>query len=344
MAVNEFRKDLVSGEWVLIASNRIRRPDAPENQLQWEEVHRDIANCPFEDPIAAGNGQPLEVYYQGERMRWSGEFSGPWTLMVTHNKYPALGSGICGQPIQRGPFLVQEAHGFHELVIMRDHEKHFAQFTTAQTQEVLQAYQDRFTVISRDECGDYISIFHNHRREAGATIWHSHSQILSTPVVPPEVRRSLGGADRYFQQHQRTVHCALIEWERGQKKRVVFENDRFILFCPFVSKMPYEMRVFPKEHSSRFEKTSHEDLAQCAEVLNAGLCALSGALNDPPYNFYIHTAPVQKDPLVNYDYYHWHIEIVPKIKIDAGFELGTGLSVNPIDPDDAAETLRQALT
>ncbi|HTP56667.1 MAG TPA: galactose-1-phosphate uridylyltransferase, partial [Candidatus Paceibacterota bacterium] len=140
-----------------------------------------------------------------------------------------------------------------------------------------------------------------------------------------------------------TVHCALIHWERDQKVRIVYENERFIVFCPFVSKTPYEMRVFPKEHNARFETMIIEDVIYCAQALNAALRTLYRALGDAPYNFYIHTAPVERDTLIHYDYYHWHIEIVPKIKIDAGFELGTGLSLNPVDPDDAAAKLRAAL-
>lgn len=315
----EFRKDLVSGEWVLIAPARARRPDASENERAWEPMEKNIAQCPFERLITDD-------------------------VTVVPNEYPALTAGVCGQPMVHGPFLTQVAHGFHELVITRDHEKHFAQFTTDETARVLRVYQERYRAIAFDSCGDYISIFHNHRREARASVWHNHSQILSTPIIPPEVLRSLEGADQYFQQHGNTVHCTLIAWEREQKTRIVFENDGYVVFCPFVSKTPYEMRVFPKVHASRFELASLDDLAQCAEALNRALRALAMALDDPPYNFYIHTAPVEKDPLVNYDYYHWHIEIVPKLKTDAGFELGTGLALNPVDPAIAAEELRNALS
>ena len=315
---NEFRKDVVSGDWTLVAPSRAKRPDAPESRHEWEDSHQSIDECPFEH-LSEG------------------------FVFVMPNKYPALQPGVCGEPVQRGPFLIQSANGFHDLVITRDHERHMADFTDQETTQVLGAYQDRYRVISKDECGDYISIFHNYRREAGASVWHNHSQILSTPIVPPEVRRSLHGAHRYFQEHQHTVHCAVIAWELEQQKRIIFENDRFVVFCPFVSKTPYEMRVFPKEHASRFEATTLDDLKLCAQALNAALHGLHKGLGDPPFNFYIHTAPVQKDPDANYDYYHWHIEIVPKIKIDAGFELGTGLYMNPVDPDAAAEKIRKAL-
>ncbi|HTP57147.1 MAG TPA: hypothetical protein VMJ72_02640, partial [Candidatus Paceibacterota bacterium] len=215
MAANEFRKDLVSGDWVLVSSTRAKRPGAAETRTKFEDSHQPAEGCPFEDPVAT-NGQPLLVYRDGHPVHWEGAFSGEWTTMVVPNKYPALTPGICGAPVQHGPFSIQVAHGFHELVIMRDHETHFAQYSDLDTAEILRVYQDRYHAISHDECGDYISIFHNHGREAGASIWHNHSQILSTPIIPPEVLRSLEGADEYFQQHQATVHCALIHWERDQ--------------------------------------------------------------------------------------------------------------------------------
>ena len=319
---NEFRKDLVSGDWVLVAPKRAARPDAPENARAWEPMDEDIAHCPFEKLFADTEHD----------------------IVTVSNEYPAVTPGECGALTADGPFLTQIAHGLHELVVTRDHNKHFAQLSVEEAARVLRTYQERARVIAADSCGAYVSIFHNHRREAGASVWHNHSQILSTPVVPPEVLRSVEGADDYFQEHGKTVHCTLIAWEREQQKRIVFENERCIVLCPFVSKMPYEMRVFPKAHAPRFELSPLDELTCIAEALTTALRALEKTLNDPPYNFYIHTAPVEKDPLVNYDYYHWHIEIVPKLKIDAGFELGTGLALNPVDPDIAASELCKALS
>jgi UDPglucose--hexose-1-phosphate uridylyltransferase len=296
----------------------------------------------FEPERLEQQEKPVLVYDHGRKMPWHGDWSGRWTTAVVPNKFPALMPGTCGDPVMQGPVATHPAHGFHELVITRDHDRHFAQFTVEETAEVLQVYRERYRAIARDECGDYISVFHNHGRGAGASIAHSHSQIISTPIVPPEVLRSLRGADEYFRQHGKGVHRALIDWEIAEKRRVVYENAQFIAFCPFVSKAGYEVRIFPKTQQAHFEEAGDDCLRDCAETLNAVLGALHRALDDVDYNFYIHTAPVTKDPSVNYDYYHWHLEIVPRIPIAAGFELSTAIYVNPFDPDDCATALRGA--
>ncbi|HXV26488.1 MAG TPA: DUF4921 family protein [Candidatus Paceibacterota bacterium] len=340
MAVSEFRKDLVSGEWVLIASGRARRPDAPENKRPAREPSRK-ESCPFEDPQASGNAAPVLAYHGGTRIQWTPGTD--WSVQVIPNKFPALTPGVCGAPERTGPFLTHPAHGFHELVVTRDHERGFAQFTGAETAEVLKVYRERFREIAKDECGDYVSIFHNWGRTAGASVYHNHSQIISTPVLPPEVLRSVSGADAFYRTHDEPVHRRLIQWEMNQGRRMVYENGAFVAFCPYVSKTPYEVRIFPKRHEPRFENIRDDEIEDCAQALNAVLGSVYDALGDPDYNFYIHTAPVTKDPAVSYDFYHWHIEIVPRISVPAGFELGTAIYINVVDPDDAAAKLREAV-
>lgn len=340
MAVNEFRKDLVSGEWVLVSSLRAKRPHDGSR----ERLTQTATECVFEPSSLREQSAPLLIYDHGSSIPWSGDWTAPWTTAVIKNKFPALSEGVCGAPRQVGPYLAHDANGFHELVITRDHERHFAQFSVPETAEVLRAYRDRYLEIAKDECGDYISIFHNHGRAAGASVMHNHSQIISTPIVPPEIVRSLQGADEYFQQHRKPVHRAMIDWEEREDKRIVYQNEDFIAFCPFVSKAGYEVRIFPKRQLPRFESSTDAELNQCADALNAILRTLSAALDDVDYNFYVHTAPVLRDPLIDYDYYHWHIEVVPRIPIAAGFELSTAIYINPFDPDDAARHLRESMT
>lgn len=340
MSVSEFRKDLVSGEWVLIAPGRAKRPHAPGDDGGPREKS-DTATCPFEDPQASGNGDPLLAYNNGKEVS---DVSGGWTTQVIGNKYPAVVKGVCGEPERKGPFLTHPAHGFHEIVITHDHDRSFAQFSDEETAEVLMAYRSRYLAIMKDECGDYVSIFHNWGPSAGASIYHSHSQIISTPVIPPEVLGSIEGANAFFKEHDTPVHARLIDWEVDENKRILFENDLFIAFCPYVSKTPYEVRIFPKKHNPRFETSSDEDLAACAQALNIVLRAIHTKLEDPDLNFYIHTAPVTKNPALNYDFYHWHLEIVPRVSTAAGFELGTAVYVNVVDPDDAASELKSAIS
>jgi UDPglucose--hexose-1-phosphate uridylyltransferase len=337
MAVNEFRKDLVSGEWVLISSLRAKRPHPSVG----DRFYQSSADCVFEPIRMQEQSAPLAVYYRGVPIPFS-EWTGSWTTAVIKNKFPALQAGVCGAPSQVGPYRTHAANGFHELVITREHDRHFAHFSEAETTEVLTAYRDRYLAIATDECGDYISIFHNHGPSAGASVYHNHSQIISTPIVPPEILRSVQGSDEYVQQHGVPVHQAMIDWELRQSTRIVYENEQFIAFCPFVSKTGYEVRIFPKRQAPRFETSTVAELRACADVLNVVLRKIFHALDDVDYNFYIHTAPVQRDPLINYEYYHWHIEVVPRIPVNkiAGFELSTAIYINPFDPDDCAAHLR----
>ncbi|HXK36815.1 MAG TPA: DUF4921 family protein [Candidatus Paceibacterota bacterium] len=336
--INEFRRDLVSGDWVLISSLRARRPHKEKR----ERLVQTRQECIFEPDRLEDQGQPVLVYDHGRKMSWHGDWAGRWTTAVIPNKYPAVTKGICGDVLMHGPFETHFAHGFHELVLTRDHDRHFANFTTEETAEVLHVYRDRYRAIAQDECGAYISIFHNHGPAAGASVYHNHSQILSTPIVPPDVLGSIDGADQYFQQHGTGVHRALIDWELQEKKRIIFENAQFIAFCPYVSKAGYEVRIFPKTQQARFEESGDDSLTDCAEALNVVLGKLHRALDDVDYNFYIHTAPVAKDPSLNYDFYHWHLEIMPRVADAAGFELSTAIYINPFDPDDCAKQLRDA--
>lgn len=321
----------MSGDWVLIAAGRSKRPHALKPR---ESNVQSLEDCPFEDLQASGNGE-ITLRFPADRQL-------DWKIQVTKNKYPAVMPGACGPIFEKDGYQVTAGVGFHELVIMRDHARFFPDFTTKETEEVLHVYRDRYRQIAQEEkCGQYIMIFHNYGHEGGASIYHPHSQIVSMPIIPPDVMRSLVGSYEYYKQHKREAHELMVEQERTYKKRIIFENEQFIAFCPFVSKQPYEMRIYPKFASSHFEHTESASLVPLAEALNAVLQKMHKALADPSYNFFIHTAPLhfEKTDLTSDQYYRWHIEIIPRIKFDAGFEAGTGIKINIIDPDVAAQTL-----
>ncbi len=337
--LNEFRQDVVSGDWVLISTERSKKPNPQESGIH-DLLYKDKMSCPFEDPQKSDHKDPVLVFNRGQKIVWENSFSGEWTTQVVKNKYPAIVQGLCMPPRNVGPFLVADGFGFHELVITRDHDKSFAQFTNEETSEVLNAYKERYNSISKDECGDYVLIFHNHGRLAGASVFHNHSQILSIPVVPPGVLRSINRTKEFFEKNGENVHEMLIEWEIQQKKRVICENEKFIALCPFASRTPYEMRIFPKKKISSFGDTPQEDISFLADMLNKVLKKLHLALNNPDYTFFIHTAPTKKDASSPFSFYHWHIEILPRFSIAAGLELGANVFVNTVDPDEAAELFR----
>lgn len=337
--VSELRKDLVSGDWVVIATGRARRPHAFA-QKKREKFSQPISQCPFEDPQTSGNGEPLLIYYEEEkkkRVKGVKKTIKEWSLQVVKNRYPAFGPGDCSETYKEGPYTLMDGSGFHEIFITRDHKKHLALLPLEKVEEVIKAYQERYLALMEHRCVNYISIFHNHGYEAGASIGHPHSQLIAIPVLPSDVRRSLRGAQKYHEEYRRCVHCEMLKWEK-EERRVIFQNEHFIVYAPFVPRTAFELRVYPREHKSNFEKITPEQIKYLAEAFKVALYKLYKGLNDPAYNFFLHTAPCDgKD----YNYYHWHFEILPKTIIWAGFELGTGIEISTIEPEQVAKYLRK---
>jgi len=335
--VSELRQDLVSGEWVLIATGRARRPHAFAQKKRIKDT-KPISACPFEDPQASGNGEPLLIYYENKKKKVKGikKLIKEWSLQVIENKYPAFGPGDCSDVHKEGPYTIMDGAGFHEVIITRDHSKHLALLSVDKVEEVIKSYQERYLALMEHKCVNYISIFHNHGVEAGASVSHPHSQLIAIPVLPSDIKGSLKGAKDHHDDHKRCVHCKMIKWER-EEKRVIFQNEHFIVYAPFVPRTAFELRVYPRRHKSNFEKITTDQRKYLAEALKAALYKLYKGLNDPAYNFFLHTAPCDgKD----YSYYHWHIEIWPKTAIWAGFELGTGIEISTIEPEEVAKYLR----
>lgn len=332
--LNEFRQDPVSGEWVLFSAMRGKKPH-PKDGTPFYQTKEE---CFFEPERMAQQETPVAVYNHGQIVK---DLSGDWTTVVIPNKFPALKHGVCGAVSNVGPFAVADGTGFHELVITRDHEKSFAQFSDSETAEVIQAYRDRYAFIAKDSCGDYISIFHNHGRMAGASVYHNHSQIISMPMVPTSIVRHMTGAQEYFEKTGQRIHEVLLAWEVAENKRIVYQNEHFIALCPYVSRSVYEIKIFPKRPSANFGDITDSEVPFLANALTVVLKKLSVAFNNVDYAFFIHTAPPQKENTPSeYDFYQWHLEIMPRMSIDAGLELETNVLVNTVDPDEAAEALR----
>lgn len=324
---SELRQDLVSGDWIVNAPGRVKRPH--DIILKVPKVKKTSARgCPFEDPQKS---HELILTYPN---------SHKWAVQIVQNKYPAVvHKNTCGVLVRKGPYPVFPGNGHHDVIITRDHNKNFPRLSKEQANLVFQAFRDRYLMLYNDKCLDYISIFHNWGPWAGATIHHPHYQMISIPVVPPDVNHSLSGSARYFNEKKKCVHCVMIEWEQKEKKRIVFENDGAIAFAPFVSRSPFEVRIFPKKHLPYFENTYDHDIDSVAEALQITLRSFENNLKNPNYNFFIHTAPLKDKE--KHRHYHWHIEAFPKVAIQAGFEFGTGIDVNIVDPDAAAKILRR---
>ena len=337
--VSELRQDLVSEDWMIVATGRAKRPHFFAKRGR-EKFEQPILQCLFEDPQVTGHSEPLLIYYeQGKKRRTEGvkKLIKEWSLQVIKNKFPALGPGDCSDLHKEGPYTLMDGAGFHEIIITRDHSKHLALMSLDKVEEVIKAYQERYLTLMDHKCVNYIFIFHNHGREAGATIPHPHSQLIAMPVLPADVKRSLRGAREYQEKHHKCVHCKMVNWER-EERRSIFQNEYFVVFSPFVSRVNFELRIYPRKHQPNFEKITEIERKYLAEALWQALFRLYKGLKDPAYNFFIHTAPCDgKD----YKFYHWHIEILPKTNIWAGIELGTGIEIITAKPEEVAKFLRK---
>ncbi len=234
--ISELRQDLVTGDWVVIATGRARRPDEFA-RVHAPELPHQKSTCPFERLLPEAllafdhSGEAYRRLTPTVRRRLERE----WWVQVVPNKYPAFGHGACAVGRRHGPYHWQDGVGFHEVVIPRDHGRPTARMSVPEAATVLRAYRDRYLALEEDECVRYISIFHNHGREAGASIWHPHSQIIAIPVIPPDVGRSLRGSAEFSKRHGRCVHCVMLDFERRERTRIVFSNRDFIVVCPCVA-------------------------------------------------------------------------------------------------------------
>ncbi len=326
--ISELRQDLVTGDWVVIATSRSKRPEEFAVKEKIKEQENSEKKCVFCHPDETDQEKSILIYENGS----------DWSLRVFPNKFPAFSRNNENvNHVDDGPYFKMDGVGHHELVVTRDHEKSIALLDKLQVAEILDAYQDRYVNLMNQKSVNYIDIFHNHGIEAGSTVSHPHSQLAAIPVISPYVKSELDGAEEYWLTNKECAYCTMVNWELKNKKRVIFENEDFLVFCPFASRVAFEVWVMPKKHKPYFERISNEEKLACAEVLQKSLEKIYKALNNPPYNFYLHTSPCDgKD----YPHFHWHIEILPHTSTWAGFELSTGIEVSTIEPEVAAEYLK----
>lgn len=328
MAQSELRHDIISGDWILIAPGRKNRPQQFVNKNKPRRNTKE--DCVFEHPEKAGAGFPIIVSPPKES---------PW-VQVVPNKFPAVTHDrIMSVVAKQGPFFVIPGVGHHDLVITRDHYKNFPKLPLKDARLVMETFKSRYKTLAEDSYVAYVSIFHNWGLNAGASIYHPHYQMITMPIVPPIIEHSLTGSAKYYRENNHCVYCATIKWEKKEKTRIIYENDGAIVFAPFVSHSPFAVRLLPKKHIPFFEETSSDILDSVAEALQKSLRKIEKRLGYPDYNFFLNTAPtVDKD---KNKHYHWHIEIEPKLEIEGGFELDTGIEINVVDPDAAAKFLRR---
>ncbi len=334
---SELRLDLISKDWVVIATGRAKRPEAFKKEKHKKEEIPE-KDCPF--CRIKNQEKPIAIYVKGKKIV-PGRNGIPknWTTIIFPNKYPAfLPHPDLDEKIEGNLYKTINAVGFCELVVTKDHRKSLALLSQKHVKEVLGSYQERYLDLMDKKFVNYISIFHNHGKEAGASQSHPHSQIITNPLVDPDLGKALLNSERYFKKEKKCIYCEMNEWEKKTRKRIVFENEDFLCVCPFASKSAFEIIISPKNHLPYFERINEKEKWQLAEAFQIALKKIYKGLSDPAYNFYLHTAPCDGK---NHSYYHWHWTILPKTATWAGFEIGTGMEISTITPEKAAEYLRK---
>ena len=328
--MSELRRDPVIGRWNIIDTHEPAGPEAFEAEPQAVGGGR----CPF----CYGNESltPPEIYVV--RPQGSPANSPGWGLRVVSNKFPAL--KIEGALDRRGLGIFDLCNGVgaHEVIIETpDHHRHMADLSQQEMEAVIKAFKMRSLDLRGDRRLKYALIFKNFGLSAGASLEHTHSQLIALPIVPKRVQEELKGAERYFEFRERCAYCDMLSQELQEDERLVCDNRSFAAYCPYMSSFPFEIWILPKEHSGDFTQIGPEAIADFGRILKETLARMRSVLSNPAYNFIIHTAPIEPRER---EEYHWHVELIPKLTKVAGFEWGTGFYINPTPPELAAKALR----
>jgi len=344
MPFNEVRKDYLLDRWVVIATERGRRPTDFAKQERQQSKTSVCPMCPGNEHMTPPAVLAFLRSDKGVRKaRDKGDSRQKnWLIRVVPNLFPAFSppkDKISRKQIIKSCDLV-EAVGHHEVLIESpNHAEHPADARVSQLTHVVTAYVGRLRELSAESYVRYVSIFRNHGLEAGASLSHPHSQIIGTPFVPRYVEEEMNASKRFWKEKKKCAFCDIIERERDGP-RFIFENSKFLAFSPYASVNPMEFWVFPKKHETSLLELSQNEVKPLAEMMKTCLSALKVLVNDPPYNFGFHLA-TNKDAC---SHYHWHLEVYPKLAIWAGFEKSTGMYINTMTPETAAESMRKTIS
>lgn len=326
----ELRRDVVTGKWVVVATDRARRPTdmVPAKPVERAEPE----DCPF----CRGNEAmtPKEVY--AVRPEDSVPDGPGWRVRVVPNKFPAFETG---EPVNDSSPLFERlpSEGVHEVII---HSPHHAvtlgDMPVGDINALVEVYRDRLLANSRDPLVKYVHIILNHGVEAGASLEHPHTQLFGLPLVPPLIMQELEGTWMYREKEGGCVFCDVVDRELALKERVVAVTDEFVVISPYAARFPFEQWILPRSHQPSFGDIDSRNIEEFAVVLRDLMKNLDDRLGNPPINYYLHTAPCDGG---EHGYYHWHLECMPRVSTPGAFEWGTGMMINIVTPEQAAEFL-----
>lgn len=330
--MSEFRQNMATKEWVIIAPERSKRPEDFNKKKVAKKLPEFDKSCPF----CVGNEEktPPPVY--------SIIKNGDWKLRVVPNKYAALKNNLSPVRKKEGKserYIKAEGFGIAEVIIETPtHNKTIATMDYSEVRNVVEAYKQRYTEISKNKDISLITIFRNHGAMAGTSLEHPHSQIIATPIVPPHVRDQIFQARTACDTFDTCIYCDMIREEILEEKRIIMETDYFIVFCPYAARSPFETRIIPKQHNCSFESISEEEMDDFSKVLRDALRKIYITLYNPDYNYVIRSSPTDE---IDSKHYHWYVVVIPKLTTPAGFEIGSGIYINTTPPEDSARFLRE---
>lgn len=333
--MSEIRQDPMTKEWVIIAPRRGKRPhDLTGAERQARDGAPFDPKCPF-CPGNEDNTPPAVASYPP--LHPGSSFS--WQVRVTPNKYPALDRAGAVDRRDDGVFRCMDGVGAHEVIVETPLHNRFLQFMELEEIElILRAYQERYLALHYEEWAKFVLIFKNYGPQAGTSLAHPHSQIVAAPIAPREIRHKYDVATDYYDDTGRCLYCDVVKQELESGERMILQTDKYVVFHPFASRSPFETIIAPRMEQPSFGHIPLQDVHDLAPVLRTTLRQISTLLGDPDYNLMVHTAPAEDE---NKSYFLWHIQILPRVTTPAGFELGSGMFINSMCPEDTAAFVRE---
>lgn len=332
--MSEWRKDPVTERWVIIATERSKRP----SDYCHTEEKRQFDFC----ALCEGHEGETPPEVLAFRRPGSKPNSPGWWIRVVSNKFPAVKIEGELNYHENGIYLSMNGIGAHEVIIeATEHEPNLEEQAEKQIEEVIWAWRERSLDLRKDKRLKYIQVFKNYGVIGGASLEHAHSQLIAIPKVPIDISQELTGIRNYAERNNSCLFCDMIKQESKEKTRIIFEGSEFIFFAPFASRFPFETWILPKKHQHDFVQIQKEQINELSMALRTILSRLSCLLCNPPYNLILHTSPINE---FEDNRYHWHFELLPRLTFMAGFEFGTGYYINPTPPELAAKSLKEIIT
>ena len=328
--MSELRYNIINREWVVIATERAKRPHdfvRPKESIKLiPEFRQDCPFCPGNEGDLSG-----ETFRIGSKEKWD--------TRSIYNKFPALSPKEKLVRHNDGIYHSISGYGIAEVIIESPkHNLNIALMSDEEVENIVRAYKSRYLSLQNKKGIESVIIFRNHGQGAGTSLEHPHSQLIATPIVPPQIRNRVESAMAFFDVTGKCIFCSVLEQELVARKRVIHENGTFVSFVPYAGAAPFVTWIFPRRHMPSFGDINDAEVKGLASILKTTSSKLYYGLNNPDFNYTIRSIPVKEDGSA---YFHWYLAIVPRITMPAGFEVGSGIFINSSLPEESAEFLRQ---